>query len=80
VANFIPIAGYERFFLGSCPAFDPALERERFLTGRCVGAPDKLNRAATASPIAAYALLVLPNPAFKVVRMACVVGAVSAAK
>ena len=77
-ADPVPITCDQRFLLGTCPSLDAALEGKRFISGWSGLAPDELDRSAPPGPVAAYPLLVLPQPRFKVLAVAGIVRAVAA--
>ena len=79
-ADPVPVTSDQRFLLGACPPLDSALERERFISGRSGFTPDELDRSPSAGPVAAYPLLVLPEPRFKVFGMTGIVRTVAAAE
>src|SRR6185503_6452142 len=79
-ADPIPIARYQRFFFRARPAFDPSFERESLVARWNSFTPGQLDRPAASRPVAANAVLMLPEPSFHVFSVAGVISSVGAAQ
>ena len=77
-SNPVPLARDQRLLLRPRPSFDPTLKGECVITSRHRFAPDKLDRTPAPRPVCAKTLLMLPQPAFHIVSMAGVIGAIAA--